>query len=80
MKIASLGFCDHNIRDVSMDEKSITKAAQSLEAHLKSLKQRHENELKAMRSRHRAEVASLEMRLESMRGSTRKRTDRSKLN
>lgn len=63
-----------------MDEQAVNKATQSLEAHLKSVKQRHQNELKAMQSRHRAEIASLEMRLESMRGSSRKRADLSKLN
>lgn len=63
-----------------MDEQAVKKATQSLEVHLNSVKQRHQNELKAMQSRHRAEIASLEMRLESMRGSSRKRADRSKLN
>ena len=63
-----------------MDRQAINKATQSLEAHLKSLKRRHENELKALKSRHQAEIASIEMRLESMRGTTRERVDRSKLN
>ena len=63
-----------------MDEQAVKKATQSLEVHLNSVKQRHQNELKAMQARHRAEIASLEMRLESMRGSSRKRADRSKLN
>lgn len=69
-----------NLGRETLDDTSASKALRSLEAHLQSLKQRHQNELKAMQSRHRAEIASLEMRLESMRGSSRKRVDRSKLN
>lgn len=63
-----------------MDEQSVNKAAQSLEAHLKSLRQRHENELNAMKTRHRAEISALEMQIGSMRKTGRKRDNRSKMN
>lgn len=62
-----------------MDMKSIKKAQQALEAHLISLRQRHENELNAMKSRHKAEIAALEMRLQRIRGENTK-SIRSKMN
>ena len=62
-----------------LDTKSIKKAQQALETHLKSLRQRHENELNAMKSRHKAEIAALEMRLQRIRGENTKAV-RSKMN
>ena len=63
-----------------MNEQSIKKAVLSLEAHLQSLRHRHESELKVIKSRHKTEIAALEMRLRAMRGSNNNRKDRSRMN
>ena len=67
---------DNTIISVKQKESAV----RALEAHLKSLRQRHENELNAMKTRHRAEISALEMQIGSMRKTSRKRDDRSKMN